>query len=219
MSSTGRGGVRADSDFYPTPAYAVDRLLERWMPPGLHWLELGAGNGDIIRAVNAFRARHQLEPVQWMAVESRPACAAALRATGAEVIIAPVQHWYAATAGQGLRFDAAPMNPPFSDALTFVSIARARAKWTVCLERAPWLADSEDRYRYFIEGKCAPSHEYRVGRIDFDGRGGDSIPYSWFAFPDDGLERTSWQTIPLAPTPSKQRERGVLPPTVQPGLF
>ena len=149
----------------------------------------------------------------------RPECAAALREAGAdEVIIAPAQRWHLEL-DAGWRWDVACINPPFSEAMSFVQIGRARALWTVCLERTPWLCDATDRYAYFIEGKQAPAYEYRIGRIDFDGRGGDSIPYSWFAWLDDGIPRASWCTHVLRPTPATARVRGALPPPLQATLF
>lgn len=219
MSSTGRGISRADSDFYPTPTHAVERLLERWMPPGRRWVELGAGTGAIISAVNAFRARLGLPPIEWTAVEYRRECEEELYRAGAQhVVIAPVAEWHAAL-GPELQFDVSMGNPPFSSALVFAQVSLARAAWTVLLERTPWLADAEDRYSFFIEGGRSPSDEYRVGRVDFDGRGGDSIPYSWFAWPNDGVERRTWQTHILKPTPPEQRTRGSLAQPLQVALF
>jgi DNA-directed RNA polymerase subunit RPC12/RpoP len=52
VSATGRGVERVDQDFYPTPAWCVDRLLEACpIRPGLLY-EPFAGDGSIIAAVN-----------------------------------------------------------------------------------------------------------------------------------------------------------------------
>ena len=67
MSSTGRGQrLGGKDDFFVTPSWAVRRLLEDWKPPGGFWLEPGAGNGAIIKAVNEVRS-----DVSWLAAEIR----------------------------------------------------------------------------------------------------------------------------------------------------
>ena len=81
MSSTNRGGKRQDLDVYPTPAWVVDRLLEVVDFPGGRWLEPCAGDGAIMRAVNAWRA-----DVRWDACELRAECTPALDAS-------PVEGW------------------------------------------------------------------------------------------------------------------------------
>lgn len=214
MSSTNRGGARADSDFYPTPHYVVRRLLERLALPGGRWLELGAGTGDVVRAVLEVRA-----DVSFSAVELRAECRPDLEASGAdEVVILSAQEYAAefAACAQPQPFDVVIMNPPFSDALRFVQLALPLAPWVVCLERSPWIGDAEERFDYFSE--LMPD-EYRVGRIDFDGRGGDSIPYSWFVWGPWQRQRTRGALELLAPTPAAQRVRGNLPPPRQAELF
>jgi len=53
MSAAGRGARRGGSDdFYVTPHWAVDRLLEKWSPPiDGDFVEPCAGNGAIMRAL------------------------------------------------------------------------------------------------------------------------------------------------------------------------
>jgi hypothetical protein len=52
VSATKRGsGVRTPDDAYETPAWCVQRLLEKLQLPGGNWLEPGAGDGAIIKAV------------------------------------------------------------------------------------------------------------------------------------------------------------------------
>lgn len=83
MSATGRGKrLGGPEDFYATPKWCVDRLLDEWDPPGGTWVEPGAGSGSIIRAVNG--RRHD---VHWNAFEVRPEETETLTATGASVFI------------------------------------------------------------------------------------------------------------------------------------
>lgn len=77
MSSTSGKG-KAENDDYPTPPWAIDRLLEvldpRSLPPG-PWLEPSAGEGRIIAAVHDVLRRScwGMPLPQWKAVELNPA--------------------------------------------------------------------------------------------------------------------------------------------------
>ena len=109
MSATNRGGKRSDGDFYPTPAWCVDRLLEEVELPAGRWLEPAAGDGAIIQAVNAKR-----DDVRWQAIELSPRHKSKLgRLVGKEstkigdfVDLAP---WMATAS-----FDVVITNPPFT---------------------------------------------------------------------------------------------------------
>ena len=56
MSATGRGAIRRESDYYPTPPWAVESMLD-WMKrhavhhPGLPLVDICAGDGAICRTV------------------------------------------------------------------------------------------------------------------------------------------------------------------------
>src|SRR5262245_5684713 len=68
MSATGRGAVREPDDYYTTPSWCVRRRLEAWNPPTWgDFAEPGAGNGAVIRAVNATLKRR----LRWDAFEVR----------------------------------------------------------------------------------------------------------------------------------------------------
>lgn len=218
MSSTNRGGVRADVDYYPTPAFAVHRLLERlqhfggYTGPGSRpmWLEPTAGDGAIIRA-----AQEQRPCVAWTAVELREACRAPLEATGAAVIIGNFLD-YGLLSDEIDWYDAAILNPPFSSALPIVRRCLHLARQVAVLERLNWL-ESAERHAFF---RAEMPDVYVVGRIDFDGRGGDSIPYAWFVWPERAQRaRRSGAIELLDQTPVAERVRGALPPTVQPRLL
>ena len=71
MSATGRGAERRASDYYPTPAWCIWRLLDALsLPCRCTWLEPAAGDGAIVRAVNAV-----VPDLDWVAVDIRPECA------------------------------------------------------------------------------------------------------------------------------------------------
>ena len=70
-----------ESENYPTPEWAVHRLLDTWEPPGSVWLEPCAGEGAIISAVRSWCAagEDRWNP-KWEAVEIRSECRQALGA-------------------------------------------------------------------------------------------------------------------------------------------
>ncbi len=69
MSAAGRGGPREPEDFYTTPSWCVRRLLEAWRPTRHGpWVEPAAGNGAIIRTVDASPGNR---PPEWRAFEIR----------------------------------------------------------------------------------------------------------------------------------------------------
>jgi hypothetical protein len=150
--------------------------------PGGRWLELGAGEGDIIRAVRARR-----NDVQWTAIEMREECRPLLEATGAEVIISTIKRWKPPVE----PFDVALFNPPFSFAFMFVLLALRLARHVVVLERSPWIGDARERRAHFA---TRMPDEYELGRVDFKGDGkSDSIPHSWFHWrpgESDDFDRT-----------------------------
>jgi len=222
MSSTNRGTKGGgDAEFYPTPPWPTLRILERLAHlPGGPWLEAGAGDGSIIRAVNAVRS-----DVLWTAVELRAECRVTLAQTGADVHIAPFQRWAhrriesaAARLARGERpFRVAMFNPPFSQALAFVQACLELCDYVVCLQRLPWIGDERERHSYFSTNM---PDVYSIGRIDFDGRGGDSIPYAWFVWGPTtrGRRAGAFELLPITPAHEKRWQR-ILPPPRQPQLF
>jgi len=210
VSSTNRGGERSIADFYPTPSYVVRAELEARSLPGGRWVELGAGDGDIIRAVNAVR-----RDIEWTALELRDECRPRLEALGARTIIGALEE-RAADLRRMPHFDVAMFNPPFPAAVAFVLLALAIADWVVCLERTQWVGDSEERQKLF--SPMMPDDD-RVGRVKFikpkpgEKKSGDSTPYSWFVWgPPASRSRTVGQYRLLRRFPKEERVLGHLAP-------
>lgn len=194
MSSAGRcarGG--GGFDFWPTPPWCVDALLDVLDLPGGRWVEPSAGSGAIIQAVNARRC-----DVRWLAVEQREETHRALEATGASVAIGDFL-----TLPIDQRFDVAILNPPFSHAFAFVRRCLDLADHVVAFERAPWIGDAAERADYFRE---TMPDEYRLGRVCFDGKGTvDSVPSSWFYWRPGDRRRTSGSLTLLRRPPPRER--------------
>lgn len=211
MTATNRGGKRAEADFYPTPAWCVEMLLAGLDLPGGAWLEPGAGDGAIIRATLALRG-----DVRFTAVELRDECRPDLVASGAdEVVIADFQSRAALFAAEGRRFRVAIGNPPFSAAEAFALLALELADHVVMLERLAWLSDAEVRRARFAELR---PDLYDIGRVDFNGEGGDSAVYAWHHWGPGDRRRTRGTYVPLERPPATARLPGNLPPPRQLGL-
>jgi hypothetical protein len=196
MSSTNRGGQRSEADNYPTPAWLVDRLLEACPLPGGRWLEPSAGDGAIIRAVNARR-----QDVRWTAVELRD-CAQALRCASVDqtgktnprdykpsIIHSPHDFlkWLPAgimrtgSAGEVRAFAVCLMNPPYSLAAEFIERALYIADVVAAPLRLNFLG-SEARAEWFENVVGMPDVFVSPNRPDFSGQGGDSCEYAWMVW-------------------------------------
>ncbi len=172
MSSTKRGGKRSDADFYPTPRWVVDRLLDRKILPDTgSWLEAGAGNGDIIEAVN--KHPHYAGRIDWTAAELRETCAPKLEAlTGKLPIIGDFTAMPPAK-----RFDVCIANPPFAVASEFLHTARQQSKLVCFLLRLNFL-QSTSRAAWLCSD--VPDVFLIPDRPSFTGDGKtDSVAYAW----------------------------------------
>ena len=154
MSSTARGASRENLDFYPTPGWCVDLLLdalyapERWIFPAmlpisdLLFLECAAGDGAVIKRLLARGARSENIDAIELDDERAALCA---RSTGVDVIVGdftkppPIQPPKAG-------FDLIVTNPPFALASDFARVALGMAgdRGTVALLlRLNWLGSQE----------------------------------------------------------------------------
>lgn len=176
MSSTGRGGTRSETDYYPTPAWCVERLFRYIRLPGGLWLEPGAGDGSIIRAANAIRS-----DVSWIASELRHECLGDLeRSTqGGKVRIGNfLGQEKIDLCGSELAIDVAIGNPPFRHALAFVQHALTMADHVVMLLSLNFLGS---RARADFMRDTGPDVYILPERPSFVGDGDtDSVVYAWF---------------------------------------
>ena len=192
--SSKHGPAQIPDEHYPTPAWLVDRLLEAVDLPGGHWLEPSAGDGAIIRAVNARR-----QDVQWTAVELRPMrselLCAAVDATGktpAEAYKPAIVHspqdfltWKPNTdrvvMNDERSFSVCLMNPPYSLAAEFIERALYMADVVAAPLRLNFLG-SEARAQWFEYVVGMPDVYVSPNRPDFSGQGGDSCEYAWMVW-------------------------------------
>lgn len=145
MSSTARGRARENLDFYPTPAWAVDLLLDQLIAPGrvlypasdLVALEPAAGEAAIIKRLLA----RGFAPENVHAIEIDPARAEVVRGFVPSVRCAD----FTLPPSVG-RYDLIVTNPPFALASDFARVAlnMADGVGTVALLlRLNWLGSQE----------------------------------------------------------------------------
>lgn len=206
---------------YPTPAWAVHRLLDDptvRLPFG-RWLEPCAGDGAIIRAVDSyFTTRDGSCPIRWSACDIRDT-RAELQAGWPEtnpikeIVIGNFldsevrgmldPHAGAFAAGTSPRtFDVAATNCPYSQAEEFLDRMRELAPIVVLLLRLNYLESDERAERHRRE---LPSL-IRVlpDRPQFAGKGTDSCAYGWMIW--DETSGPSCELRVLGSTPLEVRK-------------
>lgn len=180
MSSTKKNsGKRIANDYYPTPSWCVDRLLDYLpmpkgypMAPSGKWLEPGAGDGNIIKAVNA-----RMSPAPtWTAVELQQSFKSDLEGLAEDVRIEN----YLESNIEPREHNVIITNPPFSLALEFIKKSiELRPEYVCMLLRLNFMGSSE-RSSYLR--RFAPDVYVIPNRPSFNGKGNDSIEYAWFVW-------------------------------------
>jgi 16S rRNA G966 N2-methylase RsmD len=159
----------------------VDRLLEAVDLPGGVWLDAGAGEGQILRAVKAIR-----DDIVWTAVEVREECRESLEKETTVCTITDFTKMQEVDFLKMLRrvshkpkFDVVIMNPPFNQSFAFLQGALSVAEHVVMLQRLNYLG-SQERSSFFQQHM--PDTYILPDRPIFTGNHGDSIEYAWFHF-------------------------------------
>jgi len=189
------------ADYFTTPSWCVRRLLEEWGPTRAGaWVEPTAGNGAIIRAVNAV---WRGDPITWRAMELREVEREALAAIpGLEFRICNFL-----TVDDEPDEDVAVVidNPPFSKA--FECLMQAHRLYPnaeiVFLLR---LAFKASKGRHAFMRHHMPDEYSLPDRASFDGIGGDNSDYAWLRWPADWVRRIGHGRI-LNSTPLEERQR------------
>jgi hypothetical protein len=209
-----RDGEQAEkpaSEFYPTPAWATQRLLQHVDLRGGHWLEPSAGDGAIIRAARSVR-----DDVRWFAVELRDTGVQLLRAGASDVLIGNFLDPHARTWLEGRTSEGISVtlgNPPFSLAAPFVMRALEISDVVVMLLRLNFLGSSANR-RHLFDSAGMPDVYVLPERPSFTGEGTDATEYGWFLWRADKSQRgevrilwdTSQGSLFASPNPKEQEE-------------
>lgn len=221
MSSKGRSPLAPVAhEFFGTPPWCVDRLLDRrgddlgrWMyGDPARWLEPCAGSGAIVHAVAEWLDRRGYGPhPTWTTVDIRPKAIRPPRITELGIGSHHVGDFLAGFAPQSSMlhrplelggFDLSLSNPPFGLAFDFVRRALQLAPVVVYLLRMSWLG-SDERAEWLRAH--TPSVYMLPERPSFTGEGRtDSDYYAWMAW---GLDEVPMYQV-LDSTPLAIRKRG-----------
>lgn len=207
MSAKGRGPSSGGAeDYFTTPSWCVRRFLERWRPRARgHWVEPGAGNGAIIRSVEAFAPG--LVPV-WHAIEIRAqeqdALMQAIRTGTIQIAdllkmetndVEPWRKLVTVVIG----------NPPYNRAFEFLMMCHFLFPFAeiAFLLRQAFTASAE---RFEFMSAHFPDKFELPDRPSFTGGGGDSADYAWMVWPPE-WERIVGAGQLLAQTSDVERSR------------
>lgn len=182
-----------DFDYYPTPSYCVDRLLEALTLPGGVWYEPCAGNGNIIKAVNALRT-----DVKWKANEIQDKFKPHL-----EALIDPkdltIADFLEITPP---KVDVIITNPPYSLVGDFIISSLMAADHVAMLLRLSFIAS--DKRASFLK-RNMPDIYIIPNRPNFGPGVSDSTEYAWFVW-HKGAKRAESTVRILEDTSSMERK-------------
>lgn len=186
MSATGRGSARTKLDFYSTPDWATDAILDVILPPGGSWtrnppriLEPAAGDGAIVRRLLArgVPATH----IEACEIDRR-------RATACERAgITTIRGDFLKTNAFGSQWhELVITNPPYRLAEAFAQTALELVRpggWVAMLLRLNWL-EGQKRTEFHRANRASVYVLPR--RPAFGGRKGtDACGYGWFVWGQD----------------------------------
>lgn len=177
MSATNRGAIRRESDFYRTPEWVVDSLIQTLGAPyfsGAYVLEPCAGDGVIVEKIRSCSHSAQIT-----AIEIRPEEKQNLIEAGADQVIIDN---FLEFSGRNPNPDIIITNPPYSIAQEIIEH---------CFEIAPnaeiimllRLAFLESKKRKPFWDKHPVTQLYVLSeRPSFTSKGTDATAYAWFVW-------------------------------------
>jgi hypothetical protein len=180
-------------EIFPTPSWPVYRLLDRLNPKPGHWFEPAAGEGHIVRAVDAWlAARGRTNEIIWTTSDIRPTPYAQPPADMTQAIH-PFVH---------MAFDVVISNPPFSKAQAMFEVCWPLVKRAlVFLLPVSWLGSGD---RAVLLRELTPNLFVLPERPIFRGDGTDQEIYAWFVWAKT-LEKHPSRLEILPPTPVEER--------------
>lgn len=191
MSSTNRGAIRNEHDFYETPDYSVYSMMEHVGMDLLHhpgpWLEPCVGNGAIIKAIQKWYQENQVTvngqdfTPTWDAVDIRKE--------------AEYPHQTANFLDWKPKHDHYSLiitNPPFLQAQEIIEKCLTLNGYyppptVIMLLRLNFLG--AEKRSDFWQRRPIDILDALSERPDFTGDGGDSTEYAWFFWNYDGPQR------------------------------
>lgn len=190
--------ARREHDFYPTPSWCVDRLLDAVPLPGSNFLEPCSGTRGICSAVDAWQEREGSGPARWTTVDINPIH----MPTHCADFVSP--SWASGGNVLGDRmFDAVITNPPYSLALDFVKQSLRHTSFVAALLRLNWLASAQ---RHHWLSRNMPDVFVIPERPSFTGDGKtDGCDYAWMVWRNGIANGGTIQVLDRTPV---ERRRG-----------
>lgn len=214
---------RAVADYYPTPRWAVRRLLDRLRerhklgPFFGPILEPCAGDGAIVRAASEWFAEFGFAPPAWHLIDIRPECEpqweASLLSVHAAALSTRVADFLRLPLDECPRADSTLTNPPFSLAMECVTRARDVAEVVAMLLRIGFLS-SEERAEYFADPLNRPDvyvlpqrPSYYIKEASDTRLPTDSYDYAWMIWGQRAPRAAStWDVLDLTPLEERKRD-------------
>ena len=217
MSAKGRReGPPVPFDYFPTPAWCVDRLLDDCAADlfegAANILEPTVGDGAIVRAVEGWHRERGRRVGTWTGIE--------LRHVEHEPL---VTHHIGGVDFRAIRcgyFDCAIGNPPYCDAESIIRHALQMSDRAAFLLRVGFLGSAERVPFWRKHGHLPFGLRVLPDRPSFDGEGTDSATYAWFVWGCPGVTGVKvLETTPIeVRSAQKPRDMSSVDPR-QCGLF
>lgn len=175
-------------DYYPTPPWAVHRLLEAASLPGGKWFEPCAGDGAIIRAVQEVR-----KDVTWEANEIQPEMKEKLISIPGVGSVS-TEDYLQMNPCPAKKYNVIITNPPFQLAMECIlQSEKMQANYLVFLLRLNFLA-SKTRAKFMSEH--TPDVFVLSSRPSFISNGKhDCTDYAWFIWDVSKTPNTSGKLV------------------------
>lgn len=183
MSSTLRGSVRKEYDFYATPPDVVNLLIDnidltKW---GRDVLEPNAGNGSICRVIKDKYPTKKLTAIEIRDSEFDSLCECSDEVLIGDYITMPIASKYDIIVG----------NPPFNIAMECILKSLSLLKddgVLIFLLRTAFL-ESKTRYDFWQKNPISNIYVLSKRPSFTGGKGTDSASYSWFVWDKTSTEQ------------------------------
>jgi DNA modification methylase len=176
ISATNRGSKRIESDFYATPPYCIENLLNHWQPRSNDYiLDPCAGSGNFGLVLKR-RFNNQIDAIEIREEENDALCKIYDNVSIGNCL----QH--------KLFYDVVITNPPYSlaEEITTHYLEVVKPRELILLLRTSFL-ESQKRYSFWQKHPVNKLYVFSK-RPSFTNGGTDACSYSWFIWDNSGKQ-------------------------------